>query len=265
MTSLRVTREDLTAKHLFIVGTAGCGKSTLTNAFQTWLSNQGYDSIAVNLDPGADSLPYDPDVDVRDWIKLRDIMKEYGLGPNGAQVAAADLLALNIKTISDVVSKFVTDYVVIDTPGQLELFTFRQSSKVVVEQLGGETAMLAFLFDPSLARSASGYVSSLMLAATVHFRLPVPMLPVLAKADLLSEADVEKISLWSKDYYALFSALLDESIDAQTQVSMEFLQALETVGAGRPVVPVSSDTGIGLEDVYAIAQQVFEGGEDIER
>ncbi len=255
----------MVAKNLFIVGTAGCGKSTLTNAFQTWLNNQGYDAITVNLDPGADTLPYDPDVDVRDWIKLNDIMREYGLGPNGAQVAAADLLALNLKKLTDVVSKFTTDYVIIDTPGQLELFTFRQSSKVVVEQLGGETAMLAFLFDPSLARTASGYVSSLMLAATVHFRLPVPMMPILAKADMLTEADLEKISLWSKDYYALFSALLDESIDAQTQTSMEFLQALETVGAGRPLMPVSSDTGLGMEDIYATAQQVFEGGEDIER
>jgi len=255
----------MATKNLFVVGTAGSGKSTLTNAFLTWLNNQGYDGITVNLDPGADSLPYDPDVDVRDWIKLRDIMKEYGLGPNGAQVAAADLLALNIKKISDVVSTFVTDFMIIDTPGQLELFTFRQSSKVVVEQLGGENAMLAFLFDPALSKSAGGYVSSLMLAATVHFRLPVPMLPILAKSDMLSEAELERISLWSRDYYALFSALMDESVDAQTQISMEFLQALETVGAGRPVTPVSADTGLGLEDIYATAQQVFEGGEDIER
>jgi len=265
MSSDCLTPDAMVAKNLFVVGTAGCGKSTLTNAFQTWLQNQGYDSITVNLDPGVDSIPYEPDVDVRDWIKLSDIMKEYGLGPNGAQVAAADLLALNLKKITEVLSKFDSDYVIIDTPGQLELFTFRQSSKVVVEQLGGETAMLAFLFDPLLARTASGYVSSLMLSATVHFRLPIPMLPILAKADTLTEADIEKISLWSKDYYALFSALLDESIDAQTQVSMEFLQALESVGAGRPVMPVSSDTGLGLEDIYAIAQQAFEGGEDIER
>ena len=261
----RRQEDAMVAKNLFFVGTAGCGKSTLTHAFQLWLQNQSYDAITVNLDPGADSLLYAPDVDVRDWIKLDEIMREYGLGPNGAQVAAADLLALNIRRVSDVVSKFTSDFVLIDTPGQLELFTFRQSSKVVVEQLGGETAILAFLFDPALAKTASGYVSSLMLSATVHFRLPVPMIPILAKADNLSEAEMEKISLWSKDYYSLFSALLDESIDAQTQVSMEFLQALETVGAGRPVVPVSADTGLGLEDIYATTQQVFEGGEDIER
>jgi hypothetical protein len=37
------------------------------------------------------------------------------------------------------------------------------------------------------------------------------------------------------------------------------------VGAGRPVVPVSSDTGEGMEDIYATAQLIFEGGEDIEK
>jgi len=253
------------AKHVYFVGTAGSGKSTLTHAFQLWLSNQGYDGITVNLDPGADSLLYVPDVDVRDWVKLSEVMAEYGLGPNGAQVAAADMMALNVKEIAEVISGFDADYVLIDTPGQLELFTFRQSSRVVVSELSGERAMLAYLFDPVLARSPNGYVSSLMLAATVHFRVPVPMLSVLAKADTLSDKDRENIALWSKDYYALFSALLDDSIDAQTQVSVEFLQALEGVGAGRPVVPVSADTGEGMEDIYSTAQLLFEGGEDIER
>jgi len=253
------------AKHVYFVGTAGCGKSTLTNAFQQWLNNEGHDAVTVNLDPGADSLIYAPDVDVRDWVKLNEIMAEYGLGPNGAQIAAADMMALNAKEISRVISGFETDYVLFDTPGQIELFTFRQSSKVVIDELSGERAMLAFLFDPALAKTPNGYVSSLMLAATAHFRIPIPMISLLAKVDSLSQAEREKIALWSKDYYALFSSLLDESVDAQTQVSAEFLQALETVGAGRSVVPVSSDTGEGLEDIYAVAQSVFEGGEDIEK
>jgi len=255
----------MAAKNLYFVGTAGCGKSTLTNAFQTWLNNQGYDAITLNLDPGADSLLYAPDVDVRDWIKLDDVMRDYGLGPNGAQIAAADLLALNIKEISQVIAGYDTDYVLIDTPGQLELFTFRQSSLVVIDELGRESSMIAFLFDPSLAKTPNGFVSSLMLAATVHFRLPIPMLSLLSKVDVLSPKERDLVKGWSEDYYALFSSLLDENIDAQTQVSVEFLQALETVGAGRTVIPVSSDTGEGLEDIYSLAQQTFEGGEDIER
>jgi len=253
------------AKHVYFVGTAGSGKSTLTNAFQQWLNNEGHDAVTVNLDPGAESLIYAPDVDVRDWVKLNEIMAEYGLGPNGAQIAAADMIALNVKEISQVISGFETDYVLFDTPGQIELFTFRQSSKVVIDELSGERGMLAFLFDPALAKTPNGYVSSLMLAATAHFRIPIPMISLLAKVDSLSELEREKVALWSKDYYALFSSLLDESVDAQTQISAEFLQALETVGAGRPVVPVSSDTREGLEDIYAVAQSVFEGGEDIEK
>ncbi|MGQ9588551.1 MAG: ATP/GTP-binding protein [Thermoplasmata archaeon] len=255
----------MAAKNLYFIGTAGSGKSTLTSAFQTWLSNEGYDAVTVNLDPGVDSLLYPPDVDVRDWIKLSEVMEQYGLGPNGAQVVAADMLALNIREISQVLDGYDTDYVLIDTPGQMELFAFRQSSKVVIDELGRESSVMAFLFDPALARTPNGFVSSLMLAATTHFRLPVPMIPVLAKADVLSEADKERIESWSKDYYALFNALLDDTADAQTQISVEFLQALETVGAGRTVMPVSADTGEGLEDIYATAQQILEGGEDIER
>jgi hypothetical protein len=192
-------------------------------------------------------------------------MEEYGLGPNGAQVAAADMMALNIKEIAQVVEGFNTDYVLIDTPGQMELFTFRQSSRYIIDELSGEAAVLAYLFDPALAKTPNGYISSLMLAATVHFRLQIPTLSLLSKVDVLSEIDRDKIDLWSRDYYALYNALIDENVTGQTQVSAEFLQALETVGAGGTVVPVSADTGEGLEDIYALAQQILEGGEDIER
>ena len=254
----------MAAKNLYFVGTAGCGKSTLTYAFQLWMQSQGFDAITVNLDPGVDELMYNPDVDVRDWVEIDDIMKEYGLGPNGAQIAAADMMALNVKEISEVIAGFDTDYVLIDTPGQLELFTFRQSSRVIVEELGIEDSVLAFLFDPSVARSPNGYVSSMMLAATVHFRLPVPMLLLMAKADMLKDSDKELIDSWSRDHYALFSSLMDESKDAQTSVSVEFLQALESIGAGRAVVPVSADTGEGLEDIYSSVQMSLRGGEDLE-
>jgi len=255
----------MAAKNLYFAGTAGCGKSTLTNAFQLWLQNEGYDAITVNLDPGVETLLYVPDVDVRDWIRLSEVMAEHGLGPNGAQVVAADMIALNIKEIVDVIAGFNTDYVLIDTPGQLELFTFRQSSRHIVEEIGLESSAVAFLFDPTLAKSPNGYVSSLLLSATVHFRLPIPHLALLAKADMLSDAERARILQWGEDYYSLLNALTDESVDAQSQISVEFLQALETVGAGRSVMPVSSDTGEGMADIYSACQAIFEGGEDIDK
>jgi ribosomal protein S18 acetylase RimI-like enzyme len=32
------------------------------------------DAITVNLDPGAENLPYEPDVDIRDWISLEEVI-----------------------------------------------------------------------------------------------------------------------------------------------------------------------------------------------
>jgi len=89
-------------RNLYFVGTAGSGKTTMVGAFATWLNSQGLDCIKVNLDPGVDQLPYEPDVDIRDWISVPEIMKEQGLGPNGAQIAAADMLALNAGEVAEV-------------------------------------------------------------------------------------------------------------------------------------------------------------------
>ena len=79
---------------IFILGTAGCGKSTLAAAAAHWLQEGGYPVQLVNLDPGSDITPYEADVDVRDWLTLGDIMEEYELGPNGAQIVASDMVAI---------------------------------------------------------------------------------------------------------------------------------------------------------------------------
>ena len=78
---------------LFIIGTAGSGKSLLTASFTKWLKMDGQDVVTVNLDPGVLTLPYTPDVDVRNYVRVEEIMEKYMLGPNGALVMAADLIA----------------------------------------------------------------------------------------------------------------------------------------------------------------------------
>jgi len=251
--------------NIYFIGTAGCGKSTLTAAFHEYLDNEGIDSVILNLDPGAEDLPYEPDIDIRDWIKLSEVMQEYGLGPNGAQIAAADLLALNVPEVKEVLDKYDTDYVVFDTPGQLELFTFRESSRKIIESFGRETSMLCFLIDPMLAKNPNGLVSSLLLATTTSFRLGLPMLTMVSKCDLLSAEEIERIEGWSSDYQLLFNALSDEVTSAQNQVSIEFLRAIETAtGKSGSICFVSSETMTGMEDIYALAQNIVAGGEDVE-
>ena len=148
---------------IYFIGTAGSGKSTLTNSFKLWLEMKSLDSITVNLDPGVENLPYLPDVDIRDWISLNEVMKNYGLGPNGAQIACADMIALNAEDIKNSINSFQSDYILIDTPGQLELFVFRESGKYIIDYIDKEHSIIAYLIDFSLAKNPSSFVSQMLL------------------------------------------------------------------------------------------------------
>jgi len=252
-------------RYLYFIGTAGSGKSTLVQAFKEWLDIQSIDSVLVNLDPGADFVPYQPDVDIRDWVHLDEVMRDYSLGPNGAQIVASDLMALNNKEWTQVIKKFRTDYVLIDTPGQMELFAFRQSSTAIIEELGKEDGFLVFLSDPTLAKSPNGFTSDLMLCAITQFRYDLPILNVLSKADLLKEEELETMLQWSRDPYALYNALTESTISAQSLMSIELFKAMENVGMYKELTPVSAEEGTGMEDLYTAVQMYFEGGEDLGR
>lgn len=250
---------------IYFLGTAGSGKTSLTHAFQRWMQQKGLDCIAVNLDPGADKLPFTADYDIREWLDLRKVMEEYNLGPNGAQIACADLLALKANEIHEILDSFRAPYILIDTPGQLELFSFRKSSRVVVEALSGERSALAFLLDPSVAKVPSGYVSQLMLAATVQFRFSLPMMNVLSKTDMLDEKELETIAGWAEDPHRLQAAMEDEMRTPQMVFNMEMFRALESLGTFRNFIPASAETGTGIEDIYTGIQNHFHGGEDLSK
>ena len=114
-------------KNIFFTGTAGSGKSQLTSILSNWYQQEGKDVITVNLDPGVNNLPYGVDVDIRDYINLKDIMEKYNLGPNGSLILASDLIATKLEQIENEIDEYNPDYVFIDTPGQIELFAYRTS------------------------------------------------------------------------------------------------------------------------------------------
>lgn len=250
-------------RNIYFIGTAGSGKSSLVHAFKEWTELQGLDSVILNLDPGAETVPYVPEVDIRDWVRLDEVMVEYALGPNGAQIVCSDMIALNAKEVAQTVDTFKSNYLLIDTPGQMELFAFRQSSTVIVDALGKEDSFLVFLSDPQLSRTPSGFVSSLMLCAVTHFRFLVPFINVLSKSDLLTDEELGRIMGWSRDPYSLYDSFSGEHGTPQTVLSIELFKAMESVGVYRELTPVSSEVPSGMEDIYNAIQQTFEGGEDL--
>jgi len=252
-------------KNVFFVGTAGSGKSTLVGAYREWLDDNGVDSIVVNMDPGAEDLPYEPEVDIREWISLQDVMEEYQLGPNGAQVVAADLMAVNIRSMMEVVSSFKTDYVLIDTPGQLELFAFRESSNVTLRAFGRDDSMLVYLSDPSLCRTPNGFISAMTLGSLVQFRLQIPMLNLLSKSDTLKEEDEQRILDWYSVSDVLYGDLLDADSNPETVIGMELFKAMENAGVFGDIRSVSAREFIGMEEIYAATVLAFFAGEDNQR
>ncbi len=249
---------------VYFTGTAGAGKSTLVRAFAEWMKNAGYDATVVNLDPGSETADGVADVDIREWVRLSDVQDEYGLGPNGAQVAAADMIALKIFDIKQAVQELKSDYVLVDTPGQIELFAFREASKAIVDALSGDRSVLAFLFDPALARTPGGFVSLLMLSATLEFRFRLPLVNVLAKSDVLTPEQSTEILAWSDEPGRLYEAVTRDVPTPDVQLSTELFRAIEIMGPLGGVLPTSAKEGTGLEAFYQSCQRVFAGGEDLE-
>lgn len=248
---------------IYFIGTAGSGKSTLTYTLKRWMELRGVDAIAVNLDPGAENLPYEPDVDIRDWISLKEVMDAHGLGPNGAQIACADMLALNTSDVKKSIESFKTDYILLDTPGQLELFVFREAGKYIVKFLNPQRSTIAYLLDHALAKTASGFVSQLLLSISTNFRLNQPQINILSKADMLSEEELELVKQWSEDIDGLYNAVINEEASVYREMSEGILQLLEGFGSLTNLIPTGKEDFYGIEDLYTTIQLQFEGGEDL--
>jgi GPN-loop GTPase len=248
---------------IYHIGTAGAGKSTLVKRFHNWTGLKGIDAILVNLDPGAENLPYDPDVDIRDWISLKEVMDTHELGPNGAQVACADLLAVNTSEVKESIESFKSDYVFVDTPGQLELFVFRNSGPVIVNTLQPHRSVVCYLIDPMLAKSASGFTSQLLLSLFTGFRLAIPQINVLSKVDILKEEELEKILEWTHDPFSLETSVQQEKSSMYRKINEDIVQMIIDVQSNAQLIPTGNTEYLGIEDMYTMIQLLFSGGEDL--
>lgn len=64
---------------------AGSGKTSLMQRLNAHLHTIGSPAYIVNLDPAVHTLPYEPNIDIRDTVNYKEVMKQYALGPNGGE------------------------------------------------------------------------------------------------------------------------------------------------------------------------------------
>lgn len=246
---------------IFLIGTAGSGKSLLTASFNEWLKVGKQKSITVNLDPGVLNLPYNPDIDIRNNIDINQIMSDYKLGPNGAQVLAADLIAEETQRIGREIEEFQSDIVIVDTPGQMELFAFRASGPYIANELTKEPKAIVYLFDAVFSFNPLNYISNMFLSAAIHNRFFFPQLHILSKCDLLPPEETNRIVEWSINSKALNSVIEEKLSGTRRILSKDVLEAIYRLGMEFHLIPVSGKTNQGIINLSSMLERILVGGE----
>jgi GTPase SAR1 family protein len=271
-------------------------------------SRAGY---AINLDPAAKYVPFSSSIDIRDTVDYLEVMRQHKLGPNGAILTCLNLFATKFDQVMGILekrafgeennndagkaestkeaasksddskpteetndSKPSLDYILVDTPGQIEAFTWSASGSIVTSALATTfPTILAFVVDtPRCAASVHTFMSNMLYACSMLYRAKLPMVIVLNKTDVVG---CEFVKEWMDDYESFQEALDDASSSGDgysdkvaggsgyyssltrslSLVLDEFYNHLHKVG-------VSAATGDGIEEFWDVVQTAAAEYED---
>jgi len=236
--------------NLIVIGMAGSGKTTFMGSFYNYLleekSNIPY---AMNLDPAVTHIPYSCHDDIRDQVNYKEVMKKYSLGPNGAIMTSLNLFSANfnnsIKKLEE--EKEFKEIFLIDTPGQIEVFTWSASGQIISYALAstGPTAIL-FILDSYRCQNPNTFMSNMLFCCSILYKLKLPILVVFNKSDV---ADASIPIKWMKDYDSFIDAIKSNENYLST-LSRSMGLALDEFYESLNYVEVSSKTRKGMDDVY---------------
>lgn len=221
-----------------VIGPPGSGKSTYCYGMYQFMSAIGRKLCVINLDPANDRLPY-PDcaLDIRDILTLDEIMEELDLGPNGGLMYALECLnSVEIENFVAKVKKLADEnyYLLIDCPGQVELFTHHNSLYQILKLIskrGGIRLCTVSLVDSIYLTSPSQYISILLLSLRSMLQLDLPHINVISKIDKLQSYGSLPFKL---DYYTevqdlqYLKPLLEK--ESNSILGKKFVRLTEAIG-----------------------------------
>lgn len=228
-----------------VMGPAGSGKSTYCQAMQEHCAVQGLSLHIGNCDPAAEHFHYSPTFDVRELVQVEEVMEELQLGPNGALLYCMEYLLDHLDWLYDALEGMQDDdYLLLDCPGQIELYTHVPVQKRLIEAMAGwgyaGSMVSVFCIDAAFCVDASKFLSGSLLSLSAMIALELPHVSVLTKCDLMAEEEIERILgygsasyLWDLDqdrqslfYNTTASRANTDADDEDRRVTPE-LQALE--------------------------------------
>ena len=234
----------------------------LTSKILEYYQKNGVFASVLNLDPGVESLPYTPDVDVRDYVDIVQIMKQYDLGPNGSMIMANDLIATKIDDIQNEIHGVNPDYLIVDTPGQIELFAYRASGPFFIQNIDACEKTNIFLYDGTMIVLPSNFISISLLATSIKLRLGLPTINVMTKTDLIPDK-IDQILKWSSDPISLEEEL--KTLEGETySFATDILRTLNIGEFAGDLIPISNLTGEGMVNLQAALSRIINLGEEVE-
>ena len=102
-----------------VLGMAGSGKTTLMQRIAVHIHEKQKPSYIINLDPAVSSVPYGCNIDIRDTVNYKQVMKQYQLGPNGGIMTSLNLFATKFDQVMSLVEAKADalEHIFVDTPG----------------------------------------------------------------------------------------------------------------------------------------------------
>ncbi|KAJ5777325.1 GPN-loop GTPase 3 [Penicillium odoratum] len=174
---------------VLVMGPAGAGKTTFSNAVIQHLQSTRRSCFYVNLDPAAESFTYQPDLDIRDLITLEDVMEELQLGPNGGLIYCFEFLLQNLEFLSEALEPLSEEYLIIfDMPGQIELYTHIPLLPSLVQFLSRQGPLninlcAAYLLESTFVVDKAKFFAGTLSAMSAMLMLEIPHVNILSKMD----------------------------------------------------------------------------------
>lgn len=246
---------------LLVLGMAGSGKTTFVQRLTGHLHNKGCPPYVINLDPAVHEVPFPANIDIRDTVKYKEVMKQYGLGPNGGIVTSLNLFATRFDQVMKFIEKAQNTfkYVLIDTPGQIEVFTWSASGTIITEALASSfPTVVIYVMDTSRSTNPVTFMSNMLYACSILYKTKLPFIVVMNKTDIIDHSFAVE---WMQDFEAFQDALNQETTyvsnltRSMSLVLDEFYSSLRVVG-------VSAVVGTGFDELCA---QVTSAAEEYER
>jgi GPN-loop GTPase len=272
---------DDTPVAIVCVGMAGSGKTTFMQRINSYLYSKRQPPYVVNLDPAVLKVPFSPNIDIRDSVDYKEIMRQYNLGPNGGILTSLNLFTTKIDQILAILEKRTAKpevepgkptqdrikHILIDTPGQIEVFVWSASGDILLGTLASSfPTVIAYIIDTPRTASTSTFMSNMLYACSILYKTKLPMILVFNKTDV---KDAEFAKEWMTDFEAFQAALRGEEdggafggmdgsgqgsgymgslLHSMSLVLEEFYKHLRVVG-------VSSTLGTGMEDFFQAVQE----------